>query len=94
MNDVLTVVVANVGFFLIGRLEGNKLIKPRVMTMIPGKKDGTEQEKRDQIHLQALPMVPKEFILSHYAGRYTLPLREKTIYDLYARVTSPEVDPD
>ena len=88
--DVLTVVVINSGFFMVGRLEGNKIMKPRVMTMIPAKND----KEQDQVHLQALPLLPPEFILSNYAGRYTLPQREKSIYDLYERVTSKEVDPN
>ena len=65
-------------------------MKPRVLTVIPAKEKGSQ----DQIHLQALPLVPPEFILSSYAGRYTLPKREQQIYDLYARVTAPEVDPN
>ena len=90
MDIVLTVVVINSGFFIVGRLEGNKIMKPRVMTVIPAKEKG----QQDQVHLQGLPFLPKEFILSNYAGRYTIPQKEKNIYDLYARVTSPEVDPD
>jgi len=83
-EGTLTMVIAS-GMVLIGRMiGGNKLIKPRVFEVI-------EDGKR--IQLRPLPGTPPWMRIGMEAGSYPVPEREKTIIELYERVTSPTVDP-
>jgi hypothetical protein len=86
--DALTVVVGQ-GMMLMGRLDGKKLFKPRVVTILK------DESRADgiKVNLQALPMTPPFFILNDYMGTFPVPSREKGIIELYERVTHISVDP-
>lgn len=78
MDKRLTVVV--VGGFLIGELVGNKLLKPRVMTFNP---------EKSEIHMAALPFTPMQVTVAAGGISYPVPKENKSVYELYDRVTDP-----
>jgi hypothetical protein len=78
----LTMVVSS-GLFIIGRLVGgNKLLAPRVWTLI---KEGAEMQ------LSPLPFTPAFIILQDSGFTYPIPEDAATanIYALYKQVTTP-----
>lgn len=93
----LTVVMSRAGL-LLGTMADNKLQKPRVMNTFEKKMvdPKTAQEVVvPQIHMAPLPGIPPFYRVGANEGSYRLPntKNNKEIYDLYARVTSPMVDP-
>jgi len=102
MSDegVLTFVVDG-GMFILGRLVGsNKLNKPRVFQVIPNPeydptKPAEGQNSKTLIQLSPLPGTPPFLNVGNSVSRYPVPLKawNKSITDLYARVTDPTVDP-
>jgi hypothetical protein len=86
------------GLLLIGRLiGGNKLLKPRVFTMFDKEEiDNTgKRVKVPQIQMAPLPGTPPFYMLNGNEGRYPVPVNDhnRSIFELYERVTSPQVDP-
>jgi hypothetical protein len=84
--NILTVCISS-GLFLVGRLiGGNKLTKPRIFSII---KEGREMQ------LSPLPGTPPFVRIESGGVYYTIPINDnnKSLYDLYERVTNPNVDP-
>lgn len=70
------------GLFLMGKLiGGNKLMDPRVFTLI-------ENGKRMQ--LSPLPSQPPFVIIARMSLFYPIPETDKNMLELYERVTNPE----
>ena len=83
-EGTLTMVIAS-GMVLIGRMiGGNKLLKPRTFEVI---------ENGKRIQMSPLPGTPPFARIGMEVVSYAVPEREKTIIELYARVTGPGVDP-
>ena len=81
--DSLTMVFDG-AMFMCGRLEGNKLMRPRVIIERP---DG-------KVDLKPLPLVPPFVTLDRYTGIYAVPEREKEFIQTYNRITNGLVDPN
>jgi hypothetical protein len=82
----LTMVIS-AGLFLVGTIiGGNKLVKPRIFTLI---------ENGNRIQMSPLPGTPAFARIDPGGIYYNIPPTElnKSIYDLYRRVTAPDVDP-
>ena len=70
------------GLFLMGKLiGGNKLMDPRIFTLI-------ENGKRMQ--LSPLPSQPPFVIIARMSLFYPIPETDKNMLELYERVTNPE----
>lgn len=79
MKKQLTMIV-NGGLFILGELQGNRLLLPRVFQVI---KDGKE------IMLSPLHFTPLFIMMSGFAS-YPVPEKgNENIYELYERVTDP-----
>jgi hypothetical protein len=84
-EGVLTMVVT-AGLFIVGRLVGgNKLTKPRVFSVV---------ENGQRIQMAPLPGTPA-FMRIGMDCNYPVPKTDlnKSMFDLYERVTNPSVDP-
>jgi len=78
--------VVTQGLFLVGEIQNKNEVKnPRVLTIL-------EEGKR--IQLTPLPGLPSRVQFPETSLTYSIPLREKSIHDLYAQVTAPGVDPN
>jgi hypothetical protein len=74
------------GLFLVGERTGDRLLKnPRVMTLM---------DEGKKMQLTPLPGLPPQVTFPDSSMRYIVPEREKPMYELYAQVTSPKVDPN
>ena len=90
MENNLTV-IAGSGLYIMGKLNGTKLLKPRMITTFIDEKD-----KQPKINLSPLPLTPPYLELPKgLVGfvAYPVPSREKQIIELYERVTHITVDP-
>jgi hypothetical protein len=79
--------VISQGLFLVGRLVGgNKLIEPRVFSII---------ENGAKIQMSPLPGTPPFVIIGNDGIRYPVPdnAGNKNLLDLYGRVTHPQDTP-
>ena len=78
--------VVTQGLFLIGEIQDKNVIKnPRVLTIL---------EEGKKIQMTPLPGLPARAQFPDTALRYKIPMREDGIYNLYAQVTAPGVDPN
>lgn len=85
--DKLTVVFDS-GVMFLGRLEGNKLYNPRVMTITCGDPASFDpKEKKTMVNLSPLLFFPEYIILTNYTFRYPFPEDiEKNVYELYLQM--------
>lgn len=82
MSAKLTMVVTN-GMFIIGeQVKSNKLLLPRQFQII---KNGAE------IQMAPLPLTPPFLILTTGYLHYPVGEENKNVFDLYERVTNPEL---
>ena len=93
----LTMLMVN-GFFIVGEAQAvpgaktRMLSKPRVLAVISEK--DTNGKLLQKIQLSPLPGLPGSLSYIEPVVTYAIPEREKGLYDLYARVTAPGVDPN
>lgn len=83
---------------MIGKRVDNKLMKPRILTSFEQKEIDPATRKEvvvPKIHLAPLPGLPPYYTIGANEGHYTIPAppKNKQLYDLYERVTNPQVDP-
>ena len=67
--------------FIMGKLNGSRLVDPRVFTIFDNGK---------QMQLSPLPANPTSIILRQDGFTYEIPGTEKNLLDLYHKVTHPQ----
>jgi hypothetical protein len=77
------------GMFIVGKLNGRKLGKPRVFSIIVDPQDPTGKNKL--IQLAPLPGTPEHIFLGADGFHYLIPESEKNVLSLYYKVTHPEM---
>ncbi len=90
-NSKYTMVCSN-GLFMMGVLQGgNKLINPRVFSIVPDP-DARPGERKELAQLVPLPSIPFIVNLSNASFfSYPVPEHDAELIKLYESVTSPEV---
>lgn len=84
-NNTLTMVISQ-GLFIMGEMQADgRLRRPRVVSFL-------DQGKR--VQLSPLPGVPGYMYVGVGNPFYPVPAHDKSLYDLYAQVTAPNVDPN
>lgn len=84
-GDVLTLVITQ-GLFVMGKMTPDgRLEKPRILTFL---------ENGKRVQLSPLPGIPKYLYIGVGNPFYSIPARDKSLYDLYRQVTAPGVDPN
>jgi hypothetical protein len=83
MENGLTIVFDG-SFILVGRLDGKKLMRPRILTF---RSDG-------KVDMNPMPLIPPFVTLNKYTGHYPVPDREKEFIATYNRITNGLVDPN
>jgi hypothetical protein len=82
------------GMFLMGVLVGgNKLLKPRVFTLLEEEVDPGKKEKGTRVKLQPLPCIPP-FANVKPDFTYPVPNWDKELIALYERVTTRKTPAD